>query len=551
MVSETAIRPARSAGRVPVFAGLLLLAACTAGFVALAMARGWVNDDALITSRYAVHIAGGHGYVWNIVEPQRVEGSTSIAWTLLQAAAVRLRADPVWFAHLLGLASGALVLVAVYLGAWHTLGLGPVWALAGVAFLAAQRQFVLWSVSGMETSAAAFIVLAATLQLLREAAADDAGQHRALGRGLASGLLFFLGSLLRPETPLLHLAAGIGIVATHRRRGVLRLVLASGLVHAAGLVLLTGWRIAYFGQPLPNPFYVKVGAIQFGRGLRFLGAFLVQNQAWLWGGAILVAAPLLWRRARLPFVTFAASILAWSVWLVALGGDVWEFRMLVPILPFCALLFALGVAHIAAPGSRWLRLRQAVAALLVLAVGISQLGVLRSGFRKFGDSFSVEELAQSSSYMSLEASLLAPYLGPNDRLCTGWSGAIPYFTGAWHFDPWGLNDPAIARRPLETGTVLYHQRHATWDDVVANRVLVCDLFNHFLFPQPFDASVSRRVAPWVEPGVPVYTVRLPAGQYWIFTSSRPRAEVDSWLGVRGLSVESVVPLPAGWPRLGG
>ena len=47
-------------------------------------------DDANITQVYARNIAAGHGYVYNI-GGERVEGSTSLLWTLINAAALRFR----------------------------------------------------------------------------------------------------------------------------------------------------------------------------------------------------------------------------------------------------------------------------------------------------------------------------------------------------------------------------------------------------------------------------------------------------------------------------
>lgn len=539
---------------------LVLLALGIAIFVYLAVQRAWVNDDAFITFRYAVHLATGHGYVWNTIDPERVEGSTSLGWTLLASLAVRGHVDPVAFAHAAGLVAGALVLVGVCVGAWRVLGTGPLWALTGVALLCTQRQLVVWSVSGMETSAAALVDLAATLRLLGEArdprGPGDApsisadGWRSVFGRAWGSGLLFFLGSLLRPETPLLHLAAGIGLVAASRTRGTLRLVIASGMVHALALGVLTVGRIAYFGQPLPNPFYVKVGALQWGAGLRFLGQYLVQNRAWPWFVIVLLGLPHAWRRARLATAVLGSQVLVWGVWLAAIGGDVWEFRMLVPVLPLLALWVTVTLAALVR-GARRSPLLSVVAALLVVVLGDSQLQALRQGFRTYDDAFSVEELARGSEYMWLEATILAPYLTPRDRVCTGWSGAFPYRTEAWHLDPWGLNDRSIARRPIEASRVLYHQRHAVWRDIVDRKVVVCDVFNHFLFPQVFDATIPRQVVPWVDPGVPIYSVRVGEGQYWVFASALPRTVVDAWLAARRLRVESVAPLPAGWPSLGG
>jgi hypothetical protein len=213
-----------------------------------------------------------------------------------------------------------------------------------------------------------------------------------------------------------------------------------------------------------------------------------------------------------------------------------------------ALLFALAISLLTLAASRPARVAGVLALITVFG---SQVHVLRAGFHKYADAFSVEELAAGTQYMGIEAALLSRYLTPQDRICTGWAGTVPYLTEAWHLDPWGLNAPEIARRPLDAQAVLYHQRHAMWSDVVANQVMFCDLFNHFLFPQPFDPNNPRSVVPWVDPGVPVFSVRLmPEGHFWLFTSSRPRGEVESWLTQHGLQLASVSPLPAGWPRLG-
>src|SRR5689334_15439491 len=69
-------------------------------------------DDAYIFCRYAQNFAAGHGLVFNLGE--RVEGVTSLLWTLLIAGGVALGIDAVTFGHWLGVASGALLLVLTY-----------------------------------------------------------------------------------------------------------------------------------------------------------------------------------------------------------------------------------------------------------------------------------------------------------------------------------------------------------------------------------------------------------------------------------------------------
>src|SRR6185436_1382672 len=100
----------------------------------------------------------------------------------------------------------------------------------------------------------------------------------------------------------------------------------------------------------------------------------------------------------------------------AIGGDAWEFRFLVPVLPQIALLFALAVATVTGAAPRPARTAAAVA--VVAATVGSQLRVLQRGFGRYADAFSVEELAQGAAYMETEASLLSRYLTPDDRICT-------------------------------------------------------------------------------------------------------------------------------------
>ncbi|UCE01320.1 MAG: hypothetical protein JSW67_08415 [Candidatus Latescibacterota bacterium] len=533
-------------------AAWLLLLLGIALFLWLASARAWVNDDAFITFRYAHNVAAGHGIVWNVVEPQRVEGSTSLAWTLLNAAAVRAGLEPLPFSHGLGLLAGACTLLLLFVGARRGLALAPLPALVAPALLCAERQWVLWSVSGMEMTAATMLLALASIRMLREQGAIPHWKD-----GWGSGLLFAMATLLRPESPLLHAAAAAGILLVGGRRAW-RPVATSTLLHAVALLLLTGWRLLYFGQPLPNTFYAKVGALQLDRGLEFVAAFVTQGHILLQLGVIVGASVVTWKRARLPLAAFGMQGIVWLTWVAALGGGRWEFRLLVPILPALALLTAVAVAQVgggraqrdaAAPRSQR-AIRAGAAVLLALLLVATSAPALHRPFRSFGDVLSSAQLLQSAEYVGLEASLLRRYLGPRERICTGWAGAIPYFTRAWHFDPWGLNTPEIARRPLDPTQVVFHQRHALWSDLRANRVMFCDLFNHFLFPAPFDPRQRRGVVPWVQPGVSVYSARLPEGHYWVFTSTRARAEVESRLSMWGLELVSVMELPAGWPRLG-
>jgi hypothetical protein len=524
--------PKEPLARVPAILALLLLVGL---FVALAVPRRWFNDDAFITFRYSEHLASGHGFVWNVAPPLPVEGTTSLGWTLLNAVAIRFGVHPTPFSHLLGLVAGAAGLLLVGWAARRLLGLPRAWALVAPALLVAHRQYVLWSVSAMEIVAAAVVAIGATALLARE-----------LERGRGwwwSGLAFFGATLLRPETPLLHLAAGLGLLLARPGLRTARQIVLSGGLHAALLALLSGWRLLTFGKPLPNTFYAKVGALQTDRGLDYLAQFLAQYHVWLWGPILLIGVVLMIKRRQVFAAALAVQVALVAAWIVASGGGRWEFRYFVPILPAWAVLvagslyaFSRGYQLDAEPTRR----RRTVIGVLAVAVIVTQAATLFTPFRRFDLMMKTEELHAAARAMLDEGRLLATVLGPDDRIAIGWAGAVPYLTGAWHFDPWGLNHPDVEEWPFREEGVIFHQRHATWDDMAAADVMFVDLFNGFLRTRPLPPERlvgSGLLQPWAREGILVHCYELPVEddhRYWIFASPRPPAEVEAWAEAKGL-----------------
>jgi hypothetical protein len=513
-----------------------LLALCAA-FLALAAERVWFNDDVFITFRYARNLAEGHGFVWNPGGPP-VEGSTSLAWSFLNAGAILAGLSPVGFSQALGVLAGLAGLGLVYAAGRRWLGLGPGWALLAPALLVAHRQYVLWAGCGLETRAATVVAFGGLLVMMREVSRVRPGW-------LGSGILFFVATLLRPEMPLMHLGAGLGVWLARPSWARFRAIAASGAVHAIALAGLAGIRLAYFGKALPNTFYAKVGGLQIERGLVYLGQFLWQYHGWLWGPLLVAGLVLAWRQRRLEFLAFVGPVVVVGAWIVASGGGRWEFRFLDPLLPCGAVLVAAGL------NALWRRLPagrpwRVAATAVVLAVVASQAVTLALPFRQYGTMMSVKQLYRAAQEMHLEGRILAPYLGEDSRIAIGWAGAVPYVTRAWHFDPWGLNQPEVSGWPFDTDAVLFHQRHARWDDIVEQNVMFVDIFNAFLWSQPrTPGQLAGFVRPWAKEGILVHCLEIPGQRrlpYWIFASPRPQEEVRSWARERGLRVRYSLPL---------
>src|SRR5262249_41230087 len=148
-------------------------------------------------------------------------------------------------------------------------------ALVPVALLVCQGPMVLWSISGLESSCFVAITLGALVVFERALACG------CWKRMLAAGGLYALATLVRPDGVVFGAAAGIALVL---RELVARPIDRHGLVLRAaslllGFVAVFGpfvlWRHSYYGDWLPNTFYVKAGGLVNAElGLAYFAAWL-------------------------------------------------------------------------------------------------------------------------------------------------------------------------------------------------------------------------------------------------------------------------------------
>jgi hypothetical protein len=314
----------------------LLVAALVAELLREAWRPGPQLDDAYISYRYARNLVDGLGLVYNAGE--RVEGFTNLLWTLLVAGGVALGLDAPVVGHALGLASAAGLLVAT--AAYTATGLARERQLAApvaAALVLVAPAFRHWATLGMETPLFALLVTAGLAAHAR-------------GRIGAAAAFASLATLTRPEGAVLAAVVFAAELAAAWRRGgpaALGRALRWPLAYASLLAALTIFRLAYYGAPLPNTFYAKVGGLPWESGLLYVGRFLVEG-AWL----LLVPA---WLGARrVPALRpGAAAAGAFALAAVLVGGDVFAHsRFLLPALPPLAALAARGAAAAAARDPR-------------------------------------------------------------------------------------------------------------------------------------------------------------------------------------------------------
>ncbi len=315
-------------------------AAAAAGMVLAAgvLVWGWSEfhflcDDAYILFRYAAARRAGWGWTWNPPPFPAVEGYSSPAWLgLLDLGWALTGAPPPALAPVLSLACTAGTAWIVGRTAWAA-PLPARWgprrpalvALALALPLSSPTVFA-WSSSGLET---------ALWMLLLAAWARAALEGRAAPLGLLGGAL----ALTRPDG-LLYAAATVALCVAQRRA-------VPALLTVAPVALHLGFRWHTYGAWLPNPFAVKVAAPWPEAGLRHLWLFAVERAAALWA---LPALGLLGGRPRPGPAALAlclAGHMGYYVFIV--GGDHFEHRIFLPLLWLGWLAAVLGLARRCSP----------------------------------------------------------------------------------------------------------------------------------------------------------------------------------------------------------
>lgn len=428
-------RPPRAAGPLAA-AALAAAAAATLVLFVLRLADWWI-DDAGITFAYSRSLAEGEGLRAQPGAPA-VEGYSSTLWMLILAAAGRLGADIPAAAKMLGMVFGVAALaLAVDLVRRET-GSAQAAALAACAICTA--PFAVWTASGQEHALQALlltlvVVLAARLEAWRP---------------WTAGLLCLL-VLTRPEAPLIVAAVFVAGLALSWREGRgldlrrnLPLALAPFLVFAA----LVAFRLAYFGDLLPNPFYAKASDAGPAGLLNLFGggwSYLLQG---LQATGLILLAPLLAlgpgpgagtgaRTARRAALPAAAAVLGGHLVFVVWAKGDWmgQYRFLMPVLPLLAAAPLLAAGAIP-PGLRRTALCLG-AGLFLLQSTIVQLSLFAAG--PTTPLATVAAVGREFADLARRLEIPDPTLAHHD------AGAIAYERSLRLIDLGGLIDRRIAR----------------------------------------------------------------------------------------------------------
>lgn len=400
------------------------------------------TDDAYITYRYAQNLADGAGFVYNPGE--RVMGTTTPLLTLILAVLAKAGVPIPDASAGIGVVSAALVLTIVVVWLFRLTG-STVAALLGGLLILSLPKFVLFAVSGMETS---LYVLA----IISSFALYDYGRLSAAAVVAAMAALVRLDGLAVGGALLLHFAA------SRRRLPPLRVL-------AAYVLPLLPWFIfawLYFGSVLPQSMLAKHQHVMTASRWWML-AFCAGPEALpFWPLALAGFLPPLVRRTATPAglhalaIWTAVYIAAYSVYRIDLY--LWYLSPLAAALAFLAAvgvarIFRLGEATERVPraGLRWNAAGCALVMAPLLIVGGWQTADAVKAMVGWTDT--VERArADAAAQIRREGQ-------PGDVIATGAIGIVGWTTRAPVFDTMALVTPAAV---AVKGTESLRQSRATW-----------------------------------------------------------------------------------------
>lgn len=403
-------------------------------------------DDQFVSMAYAKNLVNGNGLVWYKGAP-KVEGFTNPAWVLIMAAVqlLPLAASKTALAvQLLCLALLAANLHLVKGLSERFLGKESPWPLACVLLTAFYYPLTFWSLSGFEVALLAPLIALAVKWELDE---EETGTPSA-----RSLYLLAAATTVRLDMAVAFLALAAVKLLLHRKSAAR--ALAKGIAALAGALLLqTLVRYLYYGEVLPNTYYLKMEG--YPSDLRIARGFLVYLDFLLRAGLLpalsLLALLLPQRRKAAALLAPFAAMSAYSIYV---GGDSWEYyglcnRFVVTTMPLALVALVALAAHLSknawnGGGNERLGVKMTVTVATLLLV-LNNTGRFEDYERvALGGAPERENVARQ-----FEAAKLAEKITAEDAtIAVVWAGMAPYFTERRFLDLLGKNDKTVAREPM-------------------------------------------------------------------------------------------------------
>jgi len=435
-------------------------------------------DDAMVSMRYAWNLSHGLGLVWNPGE--RVEGYTNPLLVVLMAMTtlVLSQSDAVFAMQILGILwalSTAWVCshIAGRLAQLSGYGMNVQVTSRVLTFLciAFYYPFDYWCLTGMETGLLSFLLCFGVLNVLKYT------QTQTTKSVVSAALLFGLAFLTRNDSIVVPLISGAYLALFFRKR----ILITGFLIYSMFILAQESFRWFYYGDLLPNTYYLRLVGIPFFVRLRngtgYFYYFLQQTYL-IWmvaiGGLLFRGA----RRSRLYLFTIACGIVLYQVYV---GGDPWPYwRILSPAMLIVFVLYVLTVCDSALALRRRFGQDSSLWSYQTCVALIVCFSLLWSNWAFFLEmTFLIKPYQVLNNARNVNtAILLNQVLDDDASIGVFWAGSIPYYTRRKAIDFLGKSDRRLSRRAPDlvwtyrgTGmrTLPGHNKYDLTDSIMGRR----------------------------------------------------------------------------------
>lgn len=413
-------------------------------------------DDAMISMTYAKNLANGVGFVW-YAGAEAIQGFSNFGVTLLMT-----------LVHLLPVAEFKTSLIIQLVCA---LGLAlTVRTTVRMARLIAPREdyaagltvlgfcllapINIWSLQGSDV---AFVCAGEALILYELMRARSGNTLRSINLvGIA-----VIGTLCRMDFAIYAFLAGAYLASHRATRREAALVSAAALVTSLGMLCFSRF---YYGDWLPNTYYLKASDNLWSEKLHFTLSYFVDSAARL---LPLVALSLyaFWRgtdstrRLMMPPALFAATAVAYNLWL---GGDwaiQYESRFLMPAYAPLLAMTVPGLLHLSNDLRAWLRLPQSVLAAAILAIVVLNMTPGPEARKEWFDWNQMTLYRDMNAYNTRVGLFFRRRSAPDTVVGIHWAGIPGYYANRPTVDFLGKCDRFIAKSKGR----IYWPGHSKWD----------------------------------------------------------------------------------------
>jgi len=419
-----------------------------------AQGRTWFTlvDDAMVSMRYARNLAQGHGLVWNAGQPP-VEGFTNLGWTLVMALAHLLPIPTAGISLALMLAGAVILLLNILVVYKIALTLDPAARYApliAAAITAFYFPLIFWTLRGLEVGALTLMLNLSILLAIHFVSDDQPRRVLWLSLSFAAALLLRMDSFIPVTLILLY------ITSKSWRRAIL-----PGLFSLLVFLAILLFQKSYFGDFLPNTYYLKVSGVSAWERVRtgILSLTYYASRDILMPLFFVLIGLLIYkglrRREVLLLLALFLAQAAYSVWV---GGDYAEElvdsanRFIAQGMPALIILFSIVIERMLLSASD-LQLKPVVALLIAIgAVSVMSAEpwakwilvnapMLRTDIQRTRLGLHIKEYTDPAAVVAVHA-----------------AGQIPYYSERTVIDLLGKNDPVISHGPPATGFAPGHNK---------------------------------------------------------------------------------------------